>query len=340
MPEQKTAGPMVGIIRLIGLLVVFVTLFVGLIYTFRGNFMIAAGLALLSLIAFERLSYYLLHFKTRKQPHKNYTPEIVVGMLYFSAFCVAFPPSFHFIDVDFNRKEAIKNSGENKLRQIQNLNESYNAAIQTRLDRFKTDVQSDLTAYFLAKGSEKQLYKNKLGELLGRDLVNARFFESHEISPSDMAVRDRIRRELEPAVRKKQDVQRSSLSLDSQLDREWREEVQNAKLTFKTWNFFEVSRHYNNLDLVYKKVFEAAKAKVPELDVPAEMQGDPVQIDQPLQSVSNAGILSILAVCLLLVLFHVCILLPYLLESRPIVPIKPNEGPYTNKGAVDLTKIK
>ncbi len=339
MSGGTTVNPVFTIIRLIGLFFVLILLFAGLIYTFKGNMVVSAPIALLAIIAFERLSHRLIVLKTRKTNYRSNTEEYATLGVYLLAFLLAFPASFHFLDIDFNRKDAIKRSGENKLEQLRGLNDDYEKAVQGKLEQFRTEVDANLTAYLLAKGTEKANYKRILGEQLGASFIQAAFIRSHEISPSDAVLRERIRNEMAPAVKNKQGVTKSIYALDSQLDREWKESYEKARRTFNSWNFFELSYDYNNLDEVYGKLYAATKAKMPDFEAAEAMTTSEIQMDSPMESVRQAGVGDLGKFGLLLVLLHLCILLPYLVSERPVKTIERHSGPYTNEGSVDIGNL-
>jgi hypothetical protein len=335
MAEENTPGIVPKVFNLIGLAFCAIFTFMGLIYYLRGNIPVTGFISVLVLIALMLLSTYLVIFKTKKRDYKTLVPEYITGGAYgLLALCI-FPFMFHFIDVEFNRKNELKKAGIDKLNELRDLKDAYISAKDEKINTFSVDVEATLGNYFLASGPDRVKYKNSLNEMLGAGTVNS--FSRYEFSP-DSAYKNMLKTEVESAKQAKVRTIEGQYRL-GKVELECDDYYKRALPVFRNWRFMEVSYYYYDIDNMYAKVFAEAKRKMPDFDHAASITGSDMEIDNVFKSVAKAPLPSLILVFLLVGVLHLCILAPYFSVKRPAEFIKKHEGPYDKTGAVDISNL-
>lgn len=337
MAEDNTVGLLPKALRLIGLLFAGMIFLVGALYTWNGNIPVAGFLAFLAGISFYVLTYFLQKYKTRKASYRNYTPEIALGVVYLFAFLAVFPFSFHFVDIEFNRKDAVKAAALGKLEDLKNLKANYDKAVNQKANTFETGVRSLQKQYFAVGGKDKRSYRDSLIRILGNGIAPA--LDNYESSAADPSGKKSVEDIIKNQVEIKKDLEKGRYALDENLSRELVSFFTKSNIVFSRWNIFEVSFTYNQIDTMYSRVYQGIQEKMPAFQAEPVLAVNPIKLDAPMASFRQAGIGSLLVVLLILAVVHLCILLPYLLSKRPAEILKKTDNKYQSDGAVNIDDL-
>lgn len=310
MEETNKTGTVPRIFYFIGLAFCTIFTFIGLIYVLHGNIPLSAFLSLLVLTALAILSSYLTYFKTKKGKKTNFLPEYILGGAYFLVFLISFPFIFHFIEVDFSRKDELIRAGTDRVNMITQLKAEYEMAIDQKVNSFSDSVKTYLSTYLLVSG--KAATRNILISLLGVNTVN---FSDYEQRHNNSAAIEKLKADIEVAKESKITFIRAKYDLGN-VNTESQEYCDKVLPVFESWRFLKVSYYYYDIGNMHQKVCNAAVNKMPDF-LCTQMVPPDTDLENALKSVFNASILKIGLFFLVALLINLCILAPYLASHRP-----------------------
>jgi len=327
MPEDYKTGPVPSLFFILGLIVNTALIILGLLYALHGNPFLSVFLAAALLIIQWLLVRRLVYFKTKKvkmQRQQNQTdrlPEILLNTLFLLTVIVSFPVIFHFIDVDFYRKDSIKKTGLAKLADIRNLRNSYDTAILLNINGARGAVETEMTNYFGAYGSQKLVFMRHLEAIYPHAIDFRRHDNVIESQIRDLIRQDSITRKSKLTLEDKYPV------YDAYIDK--------ATGVFDNWDRMQVGYYYSDADTMYLKLFTLAKAKMSSFTF--SHTSSPVNMDDIFQSLGNASILEILAVMLVIIIVNLCVLAPYIAAPRYFKAIARNTRAYESpEGSIKI----
>jgi hypothetical protein len=327
MPEEYKTGPVPSLFFILGLVVNTALIILGLLYALHGNPVLSVFLAFVLLIIQYLLVRRLVYFKTKKvkmQRQQNQTdrlPEFLLNAIFLLTVVVSFPVIFHFIDVDFYRKDSIRKTGLAKLADIRNLRNSYDTAVLLNINGFRGAVETEMTNYFGAYGSQKIVYMRRLEAIYPHAIDFRRPNTIIESQIRDLIRQDSITRKSKLTLEDKYPV------YDAYIDK--------ATGVFDNWDRLNVGYFYSDADTMYQRLFTLAKAKMSTFT--SGHTASPVNMDNVFESLGNASLLEILAVLLVIIILNLCILAPYIAAPRYFKAISRNTKAYESpEGSIKI----
>ncbi len=248
--NKKKTNPVIIIFGLIGLIGVTMLSSVGLLYVLHGNILVTAIISIAILASLAMLTKFLKDDKIKDKTRANKKPEIILITVYFIIAIISFPFIFHFINVDFSKKNELKTAGIEKAKTITDLIEEYNIAINSKIESFETKVDENLSEYIR---TEDEIYKDSLIVLIGE--IDFTVYSSQEIKEqAEKAKKDEAK-----FIEDKYALGKIEISSETY--------VKNAKAIFEGWKLLKVSHAYYDIDNEYQKLYKVwQKKKCPILN--------------------------------------------------------------------------
>ena len=138
--RQEASSKLILILQAIGLLLSFVTIFLGALYAFNGSVAIAALISLFFVVsAFYLISYFIAEKLKRKRkgyPNATYLLFGVYGILSIVASFFV----LHYINVEFFEKEEIQNTGNEKLKGLELFYKEYDNITNDFCETTKSNI--------------------------------------------------------------------------------------------------------------------------------------------------------------------------------------------------------
>lgn len=289
------------IAMIIGLIAVALFYAIGFLYSLRGNIYLTGTLALIPVVAYVFLAQQM---EQKKKDPEGKILEVIFSSIYGIIALIFFTFFFHGIDIEFNRKDAIKKSAYDKLGAVDKLLEEYANATDRQVNSFGDKVESAVSAYFLNFSMDK---KTKINDLLGEGSID---FKKSKAA---------IEKQAKAAIEAKQEVIRNGFDLSSVIE-EWTDYQERIRPDIDNWNRLNISFVYYDIDNMYKKVYDEAMLKMPSFDYTEKLRGIDIALDKPFTALFNG-----LGLAFILLLFygamHFCILMSYFFSKRPEIEI-------------------
>lgn len=138
--REENSARLILLMQAIGLLLSFVTIFLGALYAFNGSIAIAALISLFFVVStFYLVTYFIKEKLKRKRkgyPNITYAFFGVYGILSIAASFFV----LHFINVEFFEKEEIQNTGNEKLKGLELFYREYDNITTQFCDLSKTNI--------------------------------------------------------------------------------------------------------------------------------------------------------------------------------------------------------
>ncbi|MCC5944868.1 MAG: hypothetical protein JJT94_08025 [Bernardetiaceae bacterium] len=309
--QQVLMGIVPSIFMYIGLTFATVFSFMGLIYALRGNIPIATFLSLIILVALMALAYFLVKYKTKPRGHENKKPEYVMLAAYAVIFSLIFPICFHFVDIEFSRKDALKQQAIDKLNDLQTMKNEYRRSSERAVNSFKDSVDATLNSYFVTVRYEIARPRTLLTRLLQTESID---FARYERNPNDPRTKEMLKKQIERVRDERAATIKANHNLGD-LTNEFNDFFTEAMPVFTNWNRLKISYYYSQTDEIQQKMRNSMKQRIPNFSYQGTSDV-PIQLDAISVSFAQASIIKIVAIMLLLTLLHACILMPYIFADR------------------------
>lgn len=329
--QSKLSLPFLLLVGL-GLLFIWITFLMGMVYITKGNFIISIFLSLVPLLSFGAMLFFIYREKAQKRTRQNYdnfTLEYFTVGLYIVAMLLTFPIIFHFIEVEFSLKKKIQNAGIDKVLSINQMDIKYRGEVDDQIKVFKTEVMSDLNNYFL---SEDARSKTKLKEALGEAVS----FERYETTKSQEN-REDLETQVKNTLINKEKTLQEKYNLAEKDTSELVKQKAVIRKQFEDWNRIEVPSSYTEIDKVYQKYKTLLQQKMPAF-IHERQEFDEIEMDSSVSSLSQAPAGRILFTLFVVLIAHLFILSPYLFTKRPkYTGLKRKQSSTdTPKGAIEI----
>lgn len=306
--EEKTKIPILSkILNIVGLLFAAIFTFMGLIYVTYGNIWLSAFITIVVIIVLFFLSDRLLTLKIQQKKKQDITPETAIGIIYLIVFLVLLPFHFHFIDLDFNRKDVIKKAGLDKLDKLKVLKTKYEEAITDKKNQLNTLINTNFNNLKTADKNNRKLYADKLLETLGKGVDTEMLMSSPKEDGTAQAIEE---------SKKRKEKTITQTYEQENLHKEYEAYYDKANKTFENWDRMKISYYYSDIDNMYKTMYKSYKDKMPDFAYQEKIQSKDINITNPIDSVQSAGFGKLLIALVVLLILHLCILASYLIVER------------------------
>ncbi len=304
---QQKNSPIVTGFHFLGLITSGILTFMGTNYMFYGNIWIASFIALFSLIICYIIIDRLCFFKKQQQRDIDYTPEIVLGIVFTTIAIILMVIHHHYIDTDFNRKDEIKNAGLDKIKNLENLKLAYDQAVNAKVSEMKTNVASNYTQLKTADRRSRIEYVTKLKELLGKAVDEVKLLDAPAEAETDIT----------NAIKKKEKTINQIYEQDN-LHKEYEEYTKKAQSVFENWSRTKLAYYFYDIDKMYANMHKEYKNKMKEFGYKDKIETkNTINITNPVESFTGASIIKILITFIVASLINLCIFIPYLSITRP-----------------------
>jgi hypothetical protein len=287
----------------------------GLLYVLKGNIVLAAAIAIITIVALIFLVSYMVKYKTAKLVYPNMMPEYALGIAYSLLAFSLFSFQFHAISVDFFRKDALKKVGIDKANTIRDLQITYDSMGKAKINSFVVKVDTYLGYYKNASRGDQSLivYKDSLVKLLG---VNDELYASYERSNMQEEAKAELEKSINESKQAKVKIMQTSFLLGTSAQDAEQCRI-DAETAFKNWEMQKVSFHYYNIEAERDTLYKVTKSKMPDFVYKAPANNETINLDSSTDSLKNSSFGSIILVFLFILVVHGCILAPYLVADRP-----------------------
>lgn len=318
----------------LGLLFIWVTFLMGMVYVTKGNFVISIFVSLVPLLVFGGILIFIYREKTQRRTRQNYdnfTLEYLCVGLYVVAMLVSFPTIFHFVEIEFSLKNKIQNTGRDKVISIREMELKYRGEVDDEIKLFKTNVNSDLNNYILSEGKDATS-KAKLKEALGEAVS----FERYETTSSEENKQD-LETQVKNVLASKEKTLQEKYNLAEKDTSELVKQKAKIRSQFEKWDRVEVPNSYTEIDKVYEKYKALLQEKMPTFSH-TRRNFDEIEMDRAMSSLSNAPATRILLTFLAVLVAHLFVLSPYLFTKRPKYKglKRKQSSSDTPKGAIEI----
>jgi len=313
--QEGQVGIIPTIFHLLGLIACTVLTFMGLAYTFGGNIFVAGFGALIALVILWVLANRLVVEKTTERRKQDNSTEYVLLSAYGCLFLVLFPFDFLSMDVEISQKEGIIKSGNAKIAHTTDLIAKFKAFVKDSTERLRVNVESNTDEMLRVAKPNKGYYLNKVKENLGEIKID---LSTHEASPDDKDIKDGIKKSINVSADLKITDIKASLYKNNLLqafDEFEKESKPYAEKVFADWNHLRVGQEYAMLDERYKKLSGHIKSNNNKFQHPP-IPVNKIEMNNPLNNLSQATASSLLLIVGLLVIIHLCLLATYIAVPR------------------------
>ena len=315
--RDERTKPIAKIFSTIGMIAVMPFTVVGLLYVLHGMILPTAFISIAILVAIVLLTKFLVNFKIKKRTYRNLKPEIILISIYIIIAIITIPFMFHFIDVDFSRKNELVVMGKDKANSIIALKDEYKRTIKNKQRTFKTSVDDNLTEYFR---TQQQVYKDSVENLIGKVNEFSEFIDDPDNEDVQTKIKNQIEKSKEDGVERIEANYKLGI-IDAKSDIY----VENAIRTFVGWKFLKVSQIYYEIDNEYQKVYDAIKEKMPEFEY-TQSQVQDMKLDSAKNSFVKASVGKKILITLIIMILYAVVLLEYFTAERhEIILVRPDD---------------
>jgi len=302
---ENQTNPLYTILRAVGLLGLLLTFFLGYMHQ-SGDIITASIFSIILFGIMVGLPIYLKNHKEEEKLHKKSTTEIGLVIGYTVAVFISFIYTFHFIDVEFNRKTEIQTEAKGKITSIEKLVEEY-TTIKNRVIESKLNERSKIYNICLANPYSASA-KSKFLDVTGmefdviKDEGNQFFIDEQQKHKADLG---------------KQYSEKTALN-----SIKYFETIQIAKNIFGTTSLIKVgfNKTFYSLDDYFYTVQDALNKKIALYSTDDKLEFHPeksaVNFDNPITSLKNSSITTLIIVFVIAVLFHCMVLAEYFFGKR------------------------
>lgn len=337
--ESPTNSPVPLILMIIGLLAIVIFTGLGLLYVFRSDLAITATICTLTFVILGAIVFWLKTFKEKKRKEPYYVPEYILGGFYGLVALLLFPIIFHYIYIDFFKKNELKAEGLVKLESIEQIKIDYQKEVNAKKEALETNVIEAYDKLLFNAGDReaRERYKDALEDLLGKNTIAFEEFSPITRKSNQEALQDQIM-DMTEGMQERMERKFNTFEFD-EIDNY----VAGVKPIFDHWDRFNVSFYYYDMERYYNKIKNLAQTRIRELDIPP-YESNKVKLDDFGHSLASTGFVPIGSVFLFLTLLHCCILLPYFTAKRPAGPPltgrRVSEKDKEDYGSISIDKIK
>jgi len=308
--ELKKASTISKLFNALGALALTILTTIGLFYVFHGNLIIVGILFIVILVGIMLISKYLIDNKLKKRSGTksetmdtridNRKPEYILLSLYFLIGIVLFPFIYHFIDVDFARKNELRIAGITKVKSITDLKIAYNDVVQDSINKKIMQIESIEKAYFFNKNNA-----STRNELLGFLNNNPSVLEDEDT---------KLKGEIKRIKHKVPVIFEENYGLGN-VETEINEYVEKASFVFEKWKMKDVSKYFLEIDKKFDEYYIIMTNKIPGFSF-NKPKSEEFNVDSPLYSLLNGTISRIFLVFIFVMFLMVLTLWEYFNTGR------------------------
>lgn len=328
MSNENKTSMLPLIFHAIGLIATIIFSFMGLSYILNGDLTLSILIPALAVFVLVILVHYLTYWKTKKQRSNddmpNHTPEIILGMIYGLLFLCLSVIGFHYLHINFSKKNEVRSSGLTRIKNLTNLGLQYTTAVQGKVNTLGTSAETAKQNYINAPAGNKTAQAANINTLLDP------FKPDYTLSGVNF----------ENDFQKNLDEKKSSLETQYQSPVDSMKKaadvyIKDAESVFKNWKFLKLGYYYTDAKKFYERYYNKMTETMSDFTFDPEKDTE-IKFQDPLSSIKGSKIPATLLFFIILLVVHLCVLAPYFAAKRPEVFLSANTGEYKDDG--DLIK--
>jgi amino acid transporter len=289
----------VDLISSIFLLILLIGNFLGLLYILDGSLPFSILVSMFIVICYYFVIEMLKRNKQLMYKNNFLHPSSVFGILFFVLSIISFYLMTHFINIEYNCKEQIKNEATDKIKLVENLVIEYKIRANKDIQNFESELKTKLSDY-------KSNPTNSLRNSLIKPPYNLNF--TVVSNPNGINVNQVANAKVNPYQIQ---IDNTILNLDNTIS------TSNKKFlsVFDNWNRLSIGETYIKLNKYVEDNLKTINSKIAELPLDkSEIKIDYNKNQLPLNSPKKLNLKyppNYLFPTLIIILIHIFILIPF-----------------------------
>jgi hypothetical protein len=293
-----------NILHIVGVICILLCSFFGFLYFFKGNEVISGILSAFISFILVILTHNMVRYKMAPTKTGVSIQERVLLFFYLITAIANAPILIHFVNTEFVLKDQIRSNANDKIAVILDMQKSYMRSVEQECSNMNREISALVTAYINGDKSTRSKLNTKYG-----------FNFTLESLKTTVQFQDILKEQQKNAV----NTYRQKLTKDlDAFNIENENYTQNARNIINSWDRLRLNSTFYDLDNHIRSNNNFYKERLSSFTYP-ESNTNSLDLSNPMQMITNKDAMLFFPF-LILLLFHVLVLWPYIISSRPDKP--------------------